>query len=190
MVNEYETISPEQLARQSKAGCQDSFEQLVRHYADRIYHFLFQMVGNHADAEDLAQETFVKAFRSIGRFDPAYSFTTWLYAIARHTAINHYRRSRTFEPLLAEEESSVPSPAAQAEQGEANRSLWELARALKPKQYEALWLRYGEGFSVVEVARVMQTNQIHVKVLLHRARHKLGQQLERHPDTFEGRRIL
>jgi RNA polymerase sigma factor (sigma-70 family) len=67
------------------------------------------------------------------------------------------------------------------ERKDENASLWKLARTLKPKQYEALWLRYGEGFSVTEVAQVMKTNQIHVKVLLHRARTALAGVLRRVP---------
>jgi RNA polymerase sigma-70 factor (ECF subfamily) len=56
-------------------------------------------------------------------------------------------------------------------------ALWQLARALKPRQREALWFRYGEGFSIAETARAMRTNEIHVKVLLHRARARLAGRL-------------
>jgi DNA-directed RNA polymerase specialized sigma24 family protein len=64
------------------------------------------------------------------------------------------------------------------EESEERASLWSLARRLKPAQYEALWLRYGEGFSVEEAARVMRTNPLRVRVLLHRGRAALGRLLE------------
>jgi RNA polymerase sigma-70 factor (ECF subfamily) len=178
---EREGIGPEQLARQCRDGSVDAFEEIVRHFSDRIYNFHFQMVGNHADAQDLAQETFLNAYRGIHRFDPGFPFAPWLFAIARHTAANHYRRAKTYDPLPEEAESSEPHPGQQAEQADASRSLWALAKRLKPRFYEALWLHYGEGFSTEEVARVMRTNVIHVKVLLHRARSQLGKLLEHQP---------
>ena len=58
-------------------------------------------------------------------------------------------------------------------------SIWKVAKKLKPNQYEALWLRYGEGFSISETAEIMNTNQIHVKVLLHRGRKQLAEHLKR-----------
>ena len=64
------------------------------------------------------------------------------------------------------------------QESEERASLWALARRLKPAQYEALWLRYVEGFSIAEAARVMRTNPIRVRVLLHRGRAALGELLE------------
>ncbi|MBI4658020.1 MAG: RNA polymerase sigma factor [Verrucomicrobia bacterium] len=171
--------SPEQLAERCKAGCSSSFECLVDQFEGRIFNFLYQLTRNRQDAEDLAQETFVKAYRNIHRYEPAYAFATWLFTIAKRTAFSHLRASRPTVELGAEVEIDAEDPGVLLEQKDERNSLWRLARTLKPKQYEALWLRYGEGFSIAETAQVMNTNQIHVKVLLHRARSALAKTLAR-----------
>jgi RNA polymerase sigma-70 factor (ECF subfamily) len=167
-------VTPERLAERSKAGCRDSFEVLIARYEARIFNFLRQFTGNHHDAEDLTQETFVKAYRSLPRYNPALSFTTWLFTIARRTAASHFRSAHRFEELPAPEDSVQESPATALECKDERNRLWNLVWTLKPNQAEALWLRYAEGFSIVETASIMRTNQIHVKVLLHRARGHLS----------------
>ncbi len=164
----------ERLAECAKAGSLDSFEQLVARYESPIFNFLRQFTGNHHDAEDLTQETFVKAYRSLHRYDSSFAFAAWLFTIARRTGASHFRSARRFSELPATEESTEESPATALECKDEQTSIWKLVWTLKPKQAEALWLRYAEGFSVAETARIMRTNQIHVKVLLHRARTRLS----------------
>ncbi|MBM3834711.1 MAG: RNA polymerase sigma factor [Verrucomicrobia bacterium] len=171
-------LSPEQLAQESQAGCRESFELLVEQYEKRVFTYLWQFTGNSHDAEDITQETFLKAYQNIHRFNPAYAFSTWLFTIAKRTAISHFRSIKPSEELSVEHEASVIDPSAALEIEDEKKSLWTLARKLKPKQYEALWLRYAEGFSIAETARIMQTNQIHVKVLLHRGRSLLAKRLQ------------
>ena len=169
--------SPEQLAEQCKAGCPASFEKLVEQYETRIFNFLFQLTRNRHDAEDLTQVTFVKAYRNIHRYEPSHAFAAWLFTIAKRTAYSHLRSSRPTEEIRPESEIDADDPGLVLERKDERTSLWQSARNLKPKQYEALWLRYGEGFSVAETARIMSINQIHVKVLLHRARGHLAKRL-------------
>jgi RNA polymerase sigma-70 factor (ECF subfamily) len=165
--------TPEQLAERSKAGCLDSFELLVLRYEGHIFNFLRQFTGNFHDAEDLTQETFVKAFRNLPRYNSSLLFAPWLFTIARRTGASHFRSADHFEDLPAAEESVQETPATALECKDERNSIWRLVRTLKPKQAQALWLRYAEGFSIVETARIMGTNQIHIKVLLHRARSNL-----------------
>jgi RNA polymerase sigma-70 factor, ECF subfamily len=165
--------SSELLAEHAKAGCLDSFEQLVERYGGQVFHFLRQLTGNHHDAEDLTQETFVRAYRSVQRFDSSYSFAAWLFTIARRTGASHFRSARAFEELPEQEESAQETPATTLEKKDERASIWKLVRTLKPKQAEAIWLRYAQGFSVAELARIMGTNQIYIKVLLHRGRANL-----------------
>jgi RNA polymerase sigma-70 factor (ECF subfamily) len=138
---------------------------------------LLQIVGNAHDAEDIAQEAFVKAYTHLSRFDGRARFSTWLYAIAKNTALNYLRRRRFHEPIeeLAE---LLPSPEAARDDND-HQSIWALARTLKPKQFETLWLFYAEGFSLKEISEIMQTNAITVRVNLHRARATLGRKLRR-----------
>ena len=167
--------SPEELAVRCQKGSIEAFEALVEMYQGRLFQYLWQMTGQAQDAEDLTQEAFVKAFRAIDRYDPAQSFSTWLYTIAKRSALNHFRAARRGEELdLAENEAGPDDPAGLLARKDRTRSIWDAARRLKPKIFEALWLRYGEDFSVEETARIMGTSQIHVKVLIHRGRRQLA----------------
>jgi RNA polymerase sigma-70 factor (ECF subfamily) len=163
----------------SRADPLRSFEELVTQYEKRIFGFLFHLSRNKHDAEDLTQETFLKAYHNFHRYDSRYPFAPWLFTIAKRTALNHFRDTKPMEELPAESEFQGENPAVVLERKDATDSIWSLARKLKPNQFEALWLRYAEGFSVAETARVMGTNQIHVKVLLHRARNQLAKSLTR-----------
>jgi RNA polymerase sigma-70 factor (ECF subfamily) len=175
--------SAEELAAKARGGCMRSFEQLVELYKGRLSGYLMQFVHNRHDAEDLAQETFVKAWRSIARYDSKYSFSTWLYTIGKNSAISFHRSKRRNDPLEEVEETlAVPETAIGG--GDGAQQLWAAARKLKPKMYEVLWLKYAEEFEVAEIARVMNTNVIHVKVLLHRARNELGRRLQGREESF------
>jgi RNA polymerase sigma-70 factor (ECF subfamily) len=176
-------LSPEQLAEKSKAGCRDSFELLVKHFEARIFNFLFRMTRSRHDAEDLTQETFLKAYQNLHRYNPAYSFAAWLFTIAKRTGVSHFRAARPTEEVSDNNESAEADPSIVLAEKEERRSLWRLAETLKPKQFEALWLRYGEGFPVAEIARVMRISGIHVKVLLHRGRRRLAELLARQRKT-------
>ena len=172
-------LSPEQLAEQCQAGCREAFALLLEQYEKRIFNYLYQMTRNCHDAEDLTQETFLKAYRGIHRFDATNSFTAWLFTIAKRTAINHFRSAKRGENREVEPEVDHEDPSRQLERDEAANSLWQLAKTLKASQYDALWLRYGEDLSIAETARVMNTNPLRVRVLLHRARANLAKRLRR-----------
>jgi len=173
--------SIEQLAAKARAGCLVSFEKIVEQYKDRLFTFLMQIVGNEHDAEDLAQEAFVKAYRHLHTFDGRARFSTWLYTIAKNGAFTHLRKRRPQQPIEGMEDilsTPVPTDGADAE------SIWMIARKLKPKFYETLWLFYAEGFSLKETAAIMKTNAITVRVNLHRARAALAKKLEKHEHPF------
>lgn len=179
---EHQEPSPEQLAEQCQAGCRFSFEQLVEQFEGRIFNFLLRLTSNRHDAEDLTQDTFVKAYQNIHRYQPACaSFAAWLFTIAKRTAFSHFRAAKPTEELPGDIPIQSDDPGVLLEKKDERFSLWKLARRLKPKQHEALWLRYGEGFSVAEIAQIMKTNPIHVKVLLHRARNGLAHAVRRDP---------
>jgi len=195
-VSDQPELSPEQLAARCQAGCPDSFEQIVLLFEDRVFNFIHQFTRNRHDAEDLTQVTFVKAYRSLPRYNPLFAFAPWLFCIARRTAASHFRSADRFEELTADcAERSVEEadPANLLARKDESAALWQLARTLKPKLWEVLWLRYGEEFSIAEIAGIMRTNQVHVKVLLHRGRAALGKKLggfnakaQRREDAREG----
>jgi RNA polymerase sigma-70 factor (ECF subfamily) len=123
--------------------------------------------------------TFLKAYQNIHRFHQNGAFNAWLFTIAKRTALNHIRDSRPTQELMPDLEGNLEDPSVHAEREDAKSSLWDAAQSLKPAQYEALWLRYGEGFSISETARVMGASCLRVRVLLHRGRAALAKKLTR-----------
>jgi RNA polymerase sigma-70 factor, ECF subfamily len=151
-----------------------AFESLVHRHHQRVLNFINQMTRQRQDAEDLTQQTFVKAFQHIDRVDPSRPIINWLLTIARRTALNHFRSAKKWEHMPAELPSGEASPARQLEQQERTENLWSRARrTLSQREFEVLWLRFGEELSTEETARVVGLTQIHVKVLVHRARQHL-----------------
>lgn len=162
------------VVRAAAGGDAHAFEQLVHLYHRRVLNFLYQMTRQRQDAEDLAQQTFVKAFLHIHRVDCERPIVNWLFTIARRTALNHFRSARKWEFVPSEIVSSEPSPARRLEHQDRAENLWARARrVLSQREFEALWLRFAEEMSTEETARIMGLTQIHVKVLVHRARQHL-----------------
>ncbi|MCB1126411.1 MAG: sigma-70 family RNA polymerase sigma factor [Verrucomicrobiae bacterium] len=172
--------SDEELIAGSRRGSAEDFAGLVDRHAPAVFNYLRRFVGNPHDAEDLTQDTFLKAWRGMARFQTTRAFIPWLFTIARRTALNHFRARRPHEEFT---EQTLAAPAGEVpdrvtEQADLANSIWRHARRLKPRQREALWLHYGEGLDVEEVARVMRTTRICVRVLLHRGRNELRRRLE------------
>jgi RNA polymerase sigma-70 factor (ECF subfamily) len=169
-------VDPENatLVRAAAGGNVRAFEQLVHLHHRRVLNFVYQMTRHMQDAEDLTQQTFVKAFQHIHRVDAARPIINWLLTIARRTALNHFRSARKWEFMPAELPSDEPSPARQLEQQERSDNLWARARrVLSRREFEVLWLRFGEDMSTEDTARIAGLTKIHVKVLVHRARQHL-----------------
>jgi len=183
LTREIKTEAPDlaiaQLASRAATGSIEAFEELALRFEPRIYGFLFRHVGNAHDAQDLTQETFVRAWRAINRFDAQRDFATWLFVIARRSAANHFRARRAYEELDESVADQCPIPDDRAATDDDSDRLWHAAKKLKPKHYEALWLRYAEDFSIAQTARVMGLTSLHVKVILHRARKELARQMKR-----------
>lgn len=161
-------LSDEELAAQAQTGS--------RRYSHRLFYFLRSKVSTDEDTEDLVQETFLKTYRNINRFDLNYKFSTWLYTTAARLTISFYRKKRVNESLPVFN-LSPPDPGEQATREEDAKNLWNFAQTLQSNQYQVLWLRYMEELSLEEIALVMKKNRVHVRVLLHRARLNLIKQL-------------
>jgi RNA polymerase sigma-70 factor (ECF subfamily) len=169
--------SDEQLALLAQAGSAASFEQLVRRLQVPLVHFLLRRTGCLADAEDLAQDAFVRAHRSLASYSPKWRFRTWLFTIAHRLAINlSHRRRRTGQASSALD--ALASSAAEAcdlvAADESRQSLWNTATAvLATDEVSALWLHYVEELSTAEVAQVLGRSRVAVKTMLFRARKRL-----------------
>ncbi|MBC8038991.1 MAG: sigma-70 family RNA polymerase sigma factor [Opitutaceae bacterium] len=172
----------EELAREARDGSLACFEELVRRYETRLHRFLARSCGNDADGADLTQDTFVTAYTKLERFDPARSFATWLFTIARRKCIDHLRARRSASGEKLPEFLDEDSPAELLARRDERADLWHRARAvLSDAQFQALWLKYVEGLSVAEIAKVLRLTPTHVKVILFRARTALAAALELQP---------
>ena len=152
---------------------------------------IVRIVRDPVLAEDLAQESFVKAFRHLGRFDPKKKLASWLFKIAHNTTLDHLRRkSLDTVPLEPSDETGEESwdvvaapetsaPDRQAESAELLRGLEKAIARMRPNYREILLLRFREGLAYNEIADVVGLPMGTVKIQLHRARKQLARELER-----------
>lgn len=179
MPTETQRISDEELAGQAQAGSLSDFEELVHRYEGRIFRFVANSFRNRADAQEVTQETFVSAYLNLRQFDVQRSFATWLFTIARRKCIDRHRAARPATGEEMPELTDLADPAALMMQRETEHDLWATARRSLPElHFHALWLKYAEEMSIQQIARVLRKTQVHVKVLLFRARTRLARELE------------
>jgi len=172
-----DALSCAELASHAVSGSADCYEELVRRYSKPLLAFINQRVRNRQDAEDLVQDTFIRAYDKLHQFNEQYSFKTWLFTIAARLSYSHHRK-RIDVPVDVIEMVDERDPATVLVQQEEDRNLWEQTRTLLPRnQATALWFRYGEGLTVKETARRMEISQVYVKVLLHRGRMALVREM-------------
>lgn len=166
------------LVSRAQTGSLSSFAELVARFEGRLFNFLLRRTRCVADAEDLAQDTFVRAWQRIRRYDPRWRFSTWLFTIAHRLAVTHQRRRRSLRSLTrlaGRAPAEVADPARVIADREQCRLLWDVAdRILGETQRTALWLRYAEDLTPGEIARVLGKPRIAVRVMLHRAREALA----------------
>ncbi|MCA1560932.1 MAG: sigma-70 family RNA polymerase sigma factor [Acidobacteria bacterium] len=171
---------------QALAGSQSAFEQIVRRYQRPIISLIARMTGDRALAEDLAQETFVKAFRSLAAFDTTRRLSSWLFRIAHNTALDALRRSRP--PTMSIDTASSRSgdasdnmaaaPAADpVERHALGRALAVALGQLRPEFRAAIMLRYEEGLSFDEIGSVLGVPEVTARSHVHRARKELARHL-------------
>ncbi|MBN2211426.1 MAG: sigma-70 family RNA polymerase sigma factor [Sedimentisphaerales bacterium] len=167
------------LAHRAQQGCRVSFARLVDRLGGRLLRFFEMKTRHRADAEDLVQETFLKAYQHLDRYDAARPFSTWLFAIAFREAVDlHRQKVRRRETPVTTQQATTAGPLEKIIQREEQLNLWRTAQNLPEKQHDALWLFYMEQMSVRDIAEVMKINHLHVRVLLYRARTNLAQQLK------------
>lgn len=165
------------LAAAARRGDRASFEQLALRYGDLVFRFLLRRIGNRHDAEEIAQEAMLRAWVSIGRYNPRWRFSTWLCTIAHRQAISAHRLRRVaIEPGDVEQragEAAEPGETG-ASRSDGGSAVWAVAaRILSDEEYEALWLRYAADRSPREVAVILQRTPVAARVMLHRARERL-----------------
>ena len=160
----------------------DAYAELVRRYADRIFNLAYRMTGNRSEAEDLAQETFIRAYRGLPGFRADGDFGAWLYRIAVNVCLTHRRGSRkaASEPL---DETTAPvidttmSPEEMAEQHEMQAAVHHAILGLPPRYRAVIVLYHVEDRSYDEMAAILDLPVNTVRTHLHRGRAMLRERL-------------
>jgi RNA polymerase sigma-70 factor (ECF subfamily) len=168
-----------ELLRRAQLGDRDAFAELVKYYWDRLYRWLYHLAHNQHAAEDLVQETFLKAFAHLATFRRGSNFQAWLYRIAYNTFLNQ-RRNATRMIRQPFPETLPFEDAGPDEQAISHEALQLLARAIGrlPNEFRAaLLLRIEEGLSFREIADILATTEQTARWRVYKARQKLLQVL-------------
>lgn len=186
-----ESVTEARLVAQALAGSESAYEQIVRRYERAVLTLLVRMTGDAALAEDLAQDTFVKAFRNLGTFDPARRLSSWLLRIAHNTAIDAMRRQRlqvvpieTANPDRRPLDPPAPSVPDPLERQAMAAAIESAMKQLRPDQRAAVVLRYEEGLSFAEVGQVLGIPETTARSHVHRARKELAKVLSQRDDDI------
>jgi RNA polymerase sigma-70 factor, ECF subfamily len=171
-------------------GDADAWREIVRRYERPLFNLISRMVQDRTAAEDLAQDAFLKVFRSLHTFDARLRFPAWILKIAHNTAIDHLRRHRPAllpldasgpddEPPLAERLPDVhaASPEQAAERASLAAAVDAALDRLRPEFRAVILLRYHEELEYDEIARVLDVPLGTVKTFLHRGRRALAREL-------------
>lgn len=174
------------LVKNTLDGDPSAFGSIIDKYKDYIYDLTRRMTGNSADADDLTQETFLKAYKELGKFRIEYKFSNWLYTIALNLARNFLRRKKLVSFLSLDfkkdDEETLVIPVADKtysdlESGgkeEIAKKLFErFTMSLSPSLRAAFILRYKHNLSVDDISKTLQIPSATAKVKLHRARNYL-----------------
>lgn len=169
----------------ARQGDKVAFGQLVEVYQNPVYNLAYRMLGNAREAEDAAQEAFIRAYKHLDSYDPGRPFSTWLFSIASHYCIDRLRRRR-IDWMPLKEEIAEPvrlasaSPNPEAVVTERDRQAWiqELLGTLSPTDRAAMTLHYWYDCPYTEIAQVLDLTVSAVKSRLYRARRALAEQME------------
>ncbi|NTV51598.1 MAG: sigma-70 family RNA polymerase sigma factor [Candidatus Firestonebacteria bacterium] len=187
-------IADGELIARTLAGETRAFDELMLRYRDRVYRLAYHMLWNEQEADDAAQEVFVRAYCHLKKFRGDSGFFTWLYRIAKNVVYTQAKKSgrrreiaRLAHRRFLLQGRPAPTPEAYAERGELRELIRDGLRSLEPKQQEVLVLRGIEGLDNDEVARVLNVPVGTVKSRFFRAQENLRQWFEAHePSRQEG----
>lgn len=172
MLNESEIHS---IIAEVNSGNTQAFARLVDEYKHMVYSLCMKMAQNQEDAEEIAQDSFVKAYKGLRKFKGKSKFSTWLYQLTYFTAINHLRKKKLtiedqFHLMENEMDESTQQPLELADK---KRFIHASLKHLNTKERALINLFYLEELDLSEVAEIMKMSMSNVKVSVHRARKKL-----------------
>jgi RNA polymerase sigma-70 factor (ECF subfamily) len=176
---------------QARRGEEQAFAELLHRYRAPVFNLCLRMLKNRDDAEDLAQDVFIKVFGMLDRYDERYAFRSWLFKIASNQCIDFIRKNRVKllsldEPLAYKGEeierqfpADGPTPAERLEEKELGVVLREVTDELPPHYRSMIVLRHQEHLSYEEIAQLMELPLGTVKARIHRARAMMKEKLSR-----------
>lgn len=168
---------------QAQQGSDEAFTNLVETYQKHVYNLCYRMLGEPESAEDAAQETFLRAFQHIHRYDRKRPFATWLLSIAAHYCIDRLRRRKFSMASIDQDEeeggfelpdADAPNPESEVVHNEQREQIQGLLRRLDSVDRAAIVLRYWNDCSEAEIAEALNLTVSAVKSRLHRARRELA----------------
>lgn len=183
-----EQRSDAELAVASRKGDEGAFAELVKRYLAPVYRFAFRLMGEGDAAEDVSQETFIKAWRKLSTFNSSKSFRTWILSIAYHAAIDAIRKKSPipFTRLESENESwdaqipdSAPLPDEMLERSETAAAIESAMTELSPSARAAVLLHESQGMTFEEIAATMGEPMNTVKSRYRRALNQLSEILRK-----------
>lgn len=178
------------LARLARKGDQRAFAEIVDLYKDKLYHLANRMTGNRQEAEDVVQETFLRVYKNLDRYDENQKFSTWIYRIATNLCIDRLRKRRAVYSLDSESAdhdgldgySMMPSeertPESELILTETQRLIRDAIETLPVKYKSIMILRYLQDLSLQEISDVLDMPVTTVKTRVHRGREFLRKKLE------------
>jgi RNA polymerase sigma-70 factor (ECF subfamily) len=186
------------LVRRAQRGDMDAFEALVRRHEARAWRVAKNLLPSDEDAQDIAQEAFLRVHKNLANFDFQHAFTTWLYRIVTNLSIDHLRRRRIVasgtiaesdegEVQLADARAEAPS--SDVERAETVHEVREVLKTLAPHFQTVLVLRELEGLSCLDIARIVGATHVTVRWRLHRGRQLFQDEWERRAKSRAARRL-
>ena len=178
----------EHIIARARRGDADAFEQLVEAYRNQVFRLALRMCGNEADADEVAQEAFLSAWKGLPNFRGESRFSTWLYQLTTHAAIDLLRREK--RQAAAEDIDGItapddgPSPQQQAERAETRREVRAALMQLPEEYRQVLLLRFMQELSYEEIGQALKLPAGTVKSRLNRAKAQLKDILSRSGNLF------
>ena len=190
---EWARLSDQEVVLIARSGKEAAYRELIRRYERPVFALLFRMVRDRELAEDLAQETFIKALNAIESYRPEFKFSSWIFKIANNAAIDHLRRreldtlsldgsphAETPEQMQAtalQIGARQESPLDAVEAKELGGAIEQAIAQLRPEYRSCILLRHVEGRAYEEIAEILNLPLGTVKTYIHRARNELRQTL-------------
>src|SRR5690349_21591742 len=174
------------LVSRAAGGDSSAFQVLVERHRSMVYRVAYQFAGNHHDAEDIAQDVFIKVYRSLDRFRQDAQLTSWMYRIAMNACIDYRRRhapagaapfGEEAEQKMLNTPEDAPDPEERAYAGELGEVLEAEVQRLPPGQRIVFIMRHHQGLKLGEIASALGLAEGTVKRQLHAAVHRLRQAL-------------